>query len=149
MPNRTVTTTAGTTVTLTERHGETLVLLDHPDAPADMRSTEAGRILDSGFQPRPFVAWALKPEVLRAIADLIEKAARARLIESEPPEYWIAGRDNNGDIRLNGGQGVLVAEAADTREDIQGWLDRCDNSRYRPQYIAALALLDAEAVNHG
>lgn len=65
----------------------------------------------------------------------------------EDPDDWVAGRDARGDIRLSRGQGLLVARGTDTRADIQGWLDRCDNSRYRRQYLAALALLDTEEEN--
>ncbi|MFE2994149.1 hypothetical protein ACFXG4_03945 [Nocardia sp. NPDC059246] len=72
MPDRTITTASGSTVTLTDRDGDLIVLLDHPDAPADMRPTEAGRVIDGGFQPAPFAAWGLRPSGLRAIADLIE-----------------------------------------------------------------------------
>lgn len=66
----------------------------------------------------------------------------------EDPSYWIAARDAHNDIRLRRGQGLLVAKATDTRADIQGWLDRCDHSGFRPQYLAALTLLDAEEANH-
>lgn len=77
MPERSITTSTGSIVFLADRDGDTIVLLDHPDAPADMRPTEAGRVIDGGFQPAPFANWALTPEGLRAIADLIEEAADA------------------------------------------------------------------------
>ncbi|MFJ4653790.1 hypothetical protein ACIP5Y_21195 [Nocardia sp. NPDC088792] len=73
MPDRTITTTSGSTVTLTERQSELVVLLDHSDAPVDMRPTVAGRVIDGGFQPAPFANWALLPPALRAIADLIDE----------------------------------------------------------------------------
>jgi hypothetical protein len=73
-PVREVTTATGVTVKLSDNDGDTVVLLDHPDAPADTRPTEAGRIRDGGFQPVPFAPWAVGPATLRAIADLIEAA---------------------------------------------------------------------------
>lgn len=57
------------------------VILDHPDAPFEHRNVEVGRIIEFqgrlGFQPAPFSAYALSPEVLRGIA---------RIIEMEPAE---------------------------------------------------------------
>ncbi|NKY47982.1 hypothetical protein [Nocardia cerradoensis] len=72
MPAQSITTDTGTIVSVAEKGGETLVLLDHPEAPDDMRNTEAGRIIDGGFQPYPFASWAATPSTLRALADLIE-----------------------------------------------------------------------------
>lgn len=77
MPDRTITTSTGTTVSLGRRGTDAVILLDHPDAPTDMRNTEAGRVEAGGFQPAPFAAWAASPETLRAIADLIEEADHA------------------------------------------------------------------------
>lgn len=77
MSDRSITTSTGTTITLTDCDDMTLVLLDAPDAPADMRNLEAGRLVDGGFQPAPFAAWGLVPATLRAIADLIEAESRA------------------------------------------------------------------------
>ncbi|MGW5514641.1 hypothetical protein [Nocardia africana] len=77
MPDRTITTDTGTTVCLALKDGDTLVVLDHPNAPADMRHTEAGRIIDGGFQPYPFATWSAAPSTLRAIADLIEAVSNA------------------------------------------------------------------------
>ena len=75
VPSRT--TSTGTTITIhTGPRGRTVVL-DHPDAPADMRHTEAGRVIDRGFQPAPFAPFAMSPEVLRHIASLIEEAPDA------------------------------------------------------------------------
>lgn len=62
----------GGTVRLKESEAGLLVILDHPEAPGDMRNLEAGRIAGGGFQPAPFLAGAMRPETLRAIADLIE-----------------------------------------------------------------------------
>lgn len=56
-----------------------------------------------------------------------------------------AGRDAKGDIRLNEGRGALVANATNTRADVQGWFDRSQPGRFRDQYAAALALFDREA----
>lgn len=67
-----ITTSTGSTVTLNDVGR---VVLDHPDAPDDMRHQEAGRVIDGGFQPAPFAEWALRPEMLRALADLIEAAS--------------------------------------------------------------------------
>ena len=72
----TLTTSTGSTIELVERDGNTLVVLDHPDAPDEMRHHEAGRMIDGGFQPAPFSAYALRPETLRGIASLIEGGAR-------------------------------------------------------------------------
>lgn len=70
-----IVTSAGTTVSLEVRDGEKVVILEVPDAPVNLRSLEAGRIVfeGQGFQPAPFFPGALRPEVLRAIADLIER----------------------------------------------------------------------------
>jgi hypothetical protein len=71
----TVITSTGTTVTLEPSVHGPLVILDNPNAPADMRNIEAGRITDGGYQSAPFSLGALTPETLRAIAHLIEQAA--------------------------------------------------------------------------
>ncbi|TLK56284.1 hypothetical protein [Glutamicibacter sp. V16R2B1] len=67
---RSITTDEGTTVTLTDGK----VFLTHPEAPVDMRGIQAGRAVchGQGFQPAPLFPGALRPSVLRAIADLIE-----------------------------------------------------------------------------
>lgn len=75
-----VTTSTGTNVWVATREatGDRIVVLDNPNAPEDMRMCEAGRVIDrAGFQPAPFAAWALTPEVLRAIADLIDTTGEA------------------------------------------------------------------------
>lgn len=69
-----ITLSNGTTVTLRDSPEGLLVVLDHPAAPAAMRNHEAGRIIDGGFQPVPFALFGLRPETMRAIADLIEAA---------------------------------------------------------------------------
>lgn len=68
-----VTTSTGTTVRIEEHVGSSLVMLSNPKAPAGMRDIEAGRLIDSGFQPAPFAAFGISPETLRAIATLIEE----------------------------------------------------------------------------
>lgn len=60
-------------------------------------------------------------------------------------DYYCAQRDDQGNIRLNGGRGALVANPDHTRADVQGWFDRSKPGRFREQYRAALALLDREA----
>ncbi|MGN6403529.1 hypothetical protein [Sinomonas sp.] len=68
----------GTTVSLKPSKDGPLVVLDHPDAPDDMRNIEAGRIILGSYQPKPFCEFGLRSETLRAIADLIE----ARVVET-------------------------------------------------------------------
>lgn len=73
MADKTITTEAGTTVTVTEDAGMLLVICDHPDAPEDLRHAEVGRIVaGGGFQPAFLCAFAMTPAVLRAIADHID-----------------------------------------------------------------------------
>lgn len=71
MAQRSITTEHDVTVTVTSTD---LVVLDHPDAPDDMRHIEVGRLTHcgEGFQPVPLFPGAMRPDVLRAIADLIE-----------------------------------------------------------------------------
>lgn len=70
-----ITTQAGTTVFLGS-HGAAcksdLVVIDHPEAPADLRNLEIGRLTGGGYQPAG-APYALSPDVLRAIADLVEE----------------------------------------------------------------------------
>ncbi|WP_152185115.1 hypothetical protein [Segeticoccus rhizosphaerae] len=70
-----ITTSAGTNVWVTTREatGDRIVVLDNPAAPDDMRMCEAGRVIDGGFQPAPFAAFALSPEVLLAIANILDQ----------------------------------------------------------------------------
>lgn len=79
MSSNSITTEAGTTVSLEEANGETLVFLASPDAPEDMKRTEAGRIVyGAAYQPSMFPAFAMRPNVLRALADLIDGNAPER-----------------------------------------------------------------------
>lgn len=70
MPAQPITTDHGTTVDLVHEAGETVVVLSAEDAPTNV----AGRLVydGTGFQPAPFAPFAMRPDVLRAIADLIE-----------------------------------------------------------------------------
>ena len=73
MSSQTITTSTGSTVKIEHVHDDLVIVLDHPEAPKGMRNHMAGRIVEGiGFQPAPFAAYALRPEVLRVIADLIE-----------------------------------------------------------------------------
>lgn len=72
-----ITLASGVTVRVETTAFEHLaIILDSPDAPAEHRNVEVGRIIEfegrQGFQPAPFSAYALTPEVLRAIAEIIE-----------------------------------------------------------------------------
>lgn len=69
-----ITTERGVIVETREYEEGALVIVDHPQAPSDIRNLEVGRIVGGGFQPAPFLAGALSPSTLRAIADLIEEA---------------------------------------------------------------------------
>lgn len=66
-----ITTPTGTVVTLA-RHPRRVILLDHPDAPTDLRNVEVGRVIGGGFQT-PSANYAMSPATLRAIADLVEQ----------------------------------------------------------------------------
>lgn len=70
---KSIATDSGTTVSIEEHAGLTLVILTAPAAPPGMQRVEVGRVVDGGgFQVIPFMAFALRPAVLRAIADLVE-----------------------------------------------------------------------------
>lgn len=57
-----------------------------------------------------------------------------------------AGRDAEGNIRLDDGRGLLVAYAEATRSVVQGWRDAAHaGTQFAARYDAALALLDREA----
>ncbi|PPF64560.1 hypothetical protein C5E11_03995 [Clavibacter michiganensis] len=70
--SNTITTSGGTTIGIEDEDGERVIVLKNEQAPADMRRTVAGRVIHGGFQPVLFAVWGLRPEVLRAIADLID-----------------------------------------------------------------------------
>lgn len=65
------------------------------------------------------------------------------LMEASPLRY-IAARDSEGSIRLSGGQGLRIADADDTRFDVQGWFDYAGGPKWAAQYRAALNLFDQE-----
>lgn len=67
-----ITTSTGTTVSLEQRDGDTIVILTNADAPEDMRRAVGGRITEGHFQTPLFMDFALSPEVLHAIATLID-----------------------------------------------------------------------------
>lgn len=67
-----ITTSTGTTVSVEEHDGEKVVILTNPDAPEDLRRSEAGRLVIGGYQAPLFMPYALSPETLRAIAELAE-----------------------------------------------------------------------------
>lgn len=63
-------------------------------------------------------------------------------------DYYCAQRDSAGNIRLNCGRGLLVAEAACTVNDVKEWWARADRgSKWERQYQAALDLFDREAAS--
>lgn len=84
--NPSITTDHGTTVSLDREHGETVVVLESPGAP---RCT-AGRLValgdEVGFQPAPFAPWAVRPDVLRAIATLADQHGPTNLTTTTGPE---------------------------------------------------------------
>jgi hypothetical protein len=59
--------------------------------------------------------------------------------------YYTARRDSEGNIRLNNGKGALVANSDHTIADVQGWLDRATEDKWKAQYRAALKLMLDEA----
>ena len=60
-------------------------------------------------------------------------------------DYYCARRDSAGNIRLNCGRGLLVANADHTIANVQEWIDRATQDRFRLQYEAAMKLLLEEA----
>lgn len=75
LPAMSHTTSSGSTVTVIPSDAGPLIVLDHPEAPEDLRNAEVGRVIEGSFQPAPFCVVGLRPEMLRAIADLIEEGA--------------------------------------------------------------------------
>lgn len=73
MANSEKVTEQGSRVWLEEHDGHTVVFLDSPRWPGDAQGEPAGRIVQDAFQAAPFSAYAMGPEVLRAVADLIEE----------------------------------------------------------------------------
>ena len=60
-------------------------------------------------------------------------------------DYYCARRDSEGNIRLNCGRGLLVANADHTITNVREWLSRATDPKYKAQYESALALLLEEA----
>lgn len=59
--------------------------------------------------------------------------------------WMTAGRDADGNIRMESGTRTLVAGRNDKRADVESWLERASHgSRYWMQYRAALDLIDRE-----
>lgn len=69
-----ITTSTGVTVSLTIRDLTKIVILDDPSVLVEARHVEIGQVALDGrsFQPVPFFPAPMRPEVLRAIADLME-----------------------------------------------------------------------------
>lgn len=73
---------SGTTICVeTTEHEQLAVILDNAEAPEEHRNAEVGRLIEFegrwGFQPAPFSAYALTPEVLRAIARIVTEGPKA------------------------------------------------------------------------
>lgn len=66
-----ITTERGTTISLSEGD-QTIVILDNPNVPEDKRNTQIGYLTPGGFSPWGSTLVSLRPETLRALADLIE-----------------------------------------------------------------------------
>lgn len=69
MSQRKVTLSTGTTIEIDPDDGR--VWLGNPGAPAGLRRVEWGRVVGPGFQS-PGLEFGLRPEALRALADLID-----------------------------------------------------------------------------
>lgn len=57
--------------------GGLAVFLDHPDAPEDMHPQSAGRLVDGGWQAHIFMTFAVRAEVLRVLADILDAQTAA------------------------------------------------------------------------
>jgi hypothetical protein len=81
----------------------------------------------------------------RAVTELREVVRDAQLT-SPDPDYYVATRDSQGNIRLNSGRGTLVAGPDDDIDTVSGWLANAKPwSRFAKGYSAALDLLRTEA----
>lgn len=71
-----ITTSNGTIIEDLAQHGDRVITINSPQGIEGPRNVELGRIAEMngnfGFQPAPFVAWALGPETLRAIAQIVD-----------------------------------------------------------------------------
>lgn len=89
-------------------------------------------------QDRPAYTWPTSSPV----------AGEGTRAECVGDDYYCAQRDSAGNIRLNCGRGLLVAEAACTVNDVKEWWVRADRgSKWERQYQAALDLFDREAAS--
>lgn len=64
-------------------------------------------------------------------------------------DRYCAARTVIGDIRLNGGGGLLVASADHTDDDVREWFRMSKPGPYREQYRAVLRFLEREAGGRG
>ena len=95
---RSATTSTGTTVRIEpSATSDALVILEAPNAPADLRRTEAGRVIAGAFQPAPFAPWGLTPETLRVIADVIEPTPAA---DAAPTPHRVEVYADHGEVTL-------------------------------------------------
>lgn len=67
------TTTAGTRVYVPDLGTPARVFVDHPDQPTEFRHQKIGHIHSGGFSPTLHLPANHGPEVLRALADLVEE----------------------------------------------------------------------------
>lgn len=71
-----ITTPRGSTLEDKSQYGDRVIILDHPGLPDQHRNAEIGRIVEDrgelAFQSAPYALFGLGPEVLRAIAEIIE-----------------------------------------------------------------------------
>ena len=69
-------TSAGTRVYILNATAPAQVFIDHPDQPAEFRHRHIGQITGGGFEHNRHFPANHGPEVLRALADLIEEVSR-------------------------------------------------------------------------
>lgn len=67
-----ITTPHGTTVSIVHRDDGPVIRLSNPDAPARYRSSTLGTVTTRGYLAIPELPYELGPDVLRAIADILE-----------------------------------------------------------------------------
>ena len=148
------TTDTGTTVTLTERDGETLVMLGN--AATGQPNVEAGRIIHGSFQPVPFAAWGITPPALRAIADLIDgpEASYIAFIEHNDNEgetwtHWIPLPGNADEIdRLRtfldarGIEGFTVGAVPVTESEVDILVKVPGNTDYMAEHTKLIGVLN-------
>ncbi|WP_251153760.1 hypothetical protein [Cellulosimicrobium sp. Marseille-Q4280] len=80
----------------------------------------------------------------RAAADARAVVRDAELTDPDPG-YYVAARDEQGNIRLNCGRGTMIAGPNDSLATVSGWLANAQPwSRFAKGYAAAVDLLVAE-----